>query len=162
MDPALLDAGVLEPGREVRSPGAAAEDASDPVGKQLEIGVPDPGDVAAVGDLIVEDAQQVVLARLERQGSKYLVGAGGVLDEHDPQLAGCARGVAPLPERSTATATLSARPKAGCVSCRPATICRKGNLERDGQGGRREGVVDVVEARAGPAAPRRSPRGCAA
>ncbi len=56
-------------------------------GEQLEVGVPDPGHVAPVGDVVVEHAEQVVLAGLERERAQHLVGAGRVLDEQDPQLA---------------------------------------------------------------------------
>ena len=47
----------------------------DAPGEQLEVGVPDPGDVAPVGDVVVEHAEQVVLAGLERERAQHLVGA---------------------------------------------------------------------------------------
>ena len=51
--------------------------------EQLPVGVPDPGDVAAVGGAVVEHAEQVELAVLERERAQHLVGAGRVLDQQD-------------------------------------------------------------------------------
>ena len=48
--------------------------------QQLEVGVPDPGDVAAVGDPVVERDPEVERAVLERERAQHLVRAGGVLD----------------------------------------------------------------------------------
>ncbi len=61
-----------------------------PVGEQLEVGVPDPGDVAPVGDPVVEADPEVelLLAGLEQQRAQDLVGAGGVLDQQDRELGG--------------------------------------------------------------------------
>ena len=60
----------------------------DAAGEQLEVGVPDPGDVAAVGDLVVEgdpevDARRRRARRLEAQRAQHLVRAGRVLDQQD-------------------------------------------------------------------------------
>ena len=53
--------------------------------EQLEVGVPDPGDVAPVGDPVVEGDPEVdpVAARLEPQRAQDLVGPGRVLDQQD-------------------------------------------------------------------------------
>ena len=53
------DARVLEPHRHLGGPRAGADDAADAAGEQLEVGVPDPGDVAAVGDPVVERDPEV-------------------------------------------------------------------------------------------------------
>ena len=63
----VVDAGVLEAQRHLGGAGAAARHAAHAAGEHLEVGVPDPADVAAVGDVVVEDAEQVVLAGLERR-----------------------------------------------------------------------------------------------
>ena len=88
MDALRLDARVLQPHSQLGGADTAAGGAANASGEQLEVGVPDPGDVAAVGDVVVERAEQVVLARLQCQSAQHLVGAGGVLDEQDAQLAG--------------------------------------------------------------------------
>ena len=56
-------------------------------GDRLEVGVPHPGDVAPVGDLVVEDREDVVLAGVQRERAQHLVGAGRVLDEQDREVA---------------------------------------------------------------------------
>ena len=85
---------------------AAAGEAPHAPGEQLEVGVPDPGDVTAVGDVVVEHPQHVVLARLQRERPQHLVGTGRVLDEQDPQLRGASAMPAP---RASAGATDRAR-----------------------------------------------------
>ena len=84
-DRVLRPAGVLEPQRHLRRPRAGAGDAADGSGQQLEVGVPDPGDVAPVGDPVVEGDPEVEAAavRLEPQRPQDLVGAGRVLDQQD-------------------------------------------------------------------------------
>ena len=54
---------------------------------ELEVGVPDPRHVAAVGGVVVEHAEQVEVAVLERERAQHLVGAGRVLDEQDRERA---------------------------------------------------------------------------
>ena len=62
--------------------------------EELEIGVPDPRNVAAVRDPVVQsnpdvDARSVagpVLLVLEAQGAEDLVGSGGILDQQDGDL----------------------------------------------------------------------------
>ncbi len=49
------DAGVLEPQRQLGGARAGAGDAPHPAGQQLEVGVPDPRHVTAVGGAVVED-----------------------------------------------------------------------------------------------------------
>ena len=112
--------------------------------QQLEVGVPDPGDVAAVGDVVVEHPEQVVLAGLERERAQHLVRAGRVLDEQDPQLARLGHaGVAASRERSV---TVSARPKAAPRARRPGRDRLERHLQRARERGGGERVVDVVEA----------------
>ena len=82
-----VDARVLHAHGQLGGAAAAAREATDAAREQLEVGVPDPRDVATVGDLVVEHAQHVVLARLQRERAQHLVRAGGVLDEQDAQLA---------------------------------------------------------------------------
>ncbi len=141
MDARGVDARVLQPQRELGGARAAAGGAAHAPGEQLEVGVPDPGDVAPVGDLVVEHAEQVVLAGLERERAQHLVGAGGVLHEQDPQLAAPA-GVG----RSRAGRRSRRGRTRRCVACSPATISRQVDLERGRERGGGERVVDVVEA----------------
>src|SRR6202042_3532115 len=75
-----------QPQGQLGGAGAGTRDMTHAAGQQLEVGVPDPGDVAAVGDAVVEDGQQVQLVGLECQRAQDLVGAGGVLDQQDRQL----------------------------------------------------------------------------
>ena len=105
----------------------------DAAGEQLEVGVPDPRDVAAVGDLVVEHGEQVVLAGLERQRAQDLVGAGRVLDQQDAELV--------LAERDGLGAA-----ERGGDPLKPGDDRRERDPERDGEGGGGERVVDVVEA----------------
>ena len=51
-DPILPPAGVLQPQRHLRRPRPGAGDTAHRGGEQLEVRVPNPGDVAAVGDEI--------------------------------------------------------------------------------------------------------------
>ena len=81
------DAGVLQAQRELGRARAAARHAPHARRDQLEVGVPDPRDVAPVGDAVVEHGEHVVLARVERQRAQDLVCAGRVLDEQDRELA---------------------------------------------------------------------------
>ena len=133
-------------------------------GEQLEVGVPDPGDVAAVGDLVVEHAEQVVLAGLERERAQHLVGAGRVLDEQDAQLARRRAEPSPAPLRAGegSSVTVSARPNAARVPCSPATMLASGTSSARRERGGGERVVDVVEAGQRERAPAPRRRACAA
>ena len=86
----LRPARVLQPQRHLRRPRAGAGDATHGAGQQLEVGVPDPGDVAAVGDPVVEGDPEVDLAvlGLELQRPQDLVGARRVLDQQDRERGG--------------------------------------------------------------------------
>ena len=54
--------------------------------EHLEVGIPDPGNVPAIGGAVIEDPEQVELGSLERQRAENFIGAGRVLDEQDPEL----------------------------------------------------------------------------
>ena len=111
----------------------AARHAAHARREHLEVGVPDPGDVAAVGGAVVEDAEQVELAGLERERAQDLVGAGRVLDEQERQLA-------------AAEVSVSARPNAGATASRPGDDVVERGAERSASAAAAERVVDVVEA----------------
>ena len=87
LDPLRSPARVLQPQRHLRRPGAGADDPAHRPREQLEVGVPDPGDVAAVGDPVVERDPEVDRAArslgLQPQRPQHLVGAGRVLDQQD-------------------------------------------------------------------------------
>ena len=102
--------------------------------ERLEVGIPDPRDVAAVGDPIVEHAEDVVHPVLRAEQSQHLVGARRVLDQQDRQLAVAERDALAAAEHR------GGRPEA-------AGDGRRVDLERarESRGGER--VVDVVEAR---------------
>ena len=91
-----------------RVPGAG--DAADAWSQELEVGVPDPRDVPAVGGPVVEDREHVEARRLERQRAQDLVGAGRVLDQQDREL-------------DVADLHRSARPNAAVTASRPSTTC---------------------------------------
>ena len=104
-------------------------------GQQLEVGVPDPRDVAAVGGPVVEDPEQVELAGLERQRPQDLVGAGRVLDQQDRQLGSpiADRARRGRTRRSPRSSPVSDLPERRCPSSRHSAVAA-------------ERVVDVVEA----------------
>ena len=115
-------------------------------GQHLEVGVPDPGDVAAVGDPVVQRHPEVELAVLERQRAQHLVRAGRVLDQQDRDVGGRHRDRLDAAERAAEALERLADGRE-----------RHAQLQR-GRGGR-DGVVDVVEARAAGGAPTSCPCG---
>ena len=146
MDHGGIDPGVLHPHREVRRTGAAAGDAADASREQLEVGVPDPRHVAAVGDVVVQHPQQVVAAGLEGQRAQHLVRARRVLDEQDPQLPRPGAGGGSVAGGRGGEGE-ALRPSEGRAHVgQPGGDRLDGDPERARKGGRREGVVDVVEA----------------
>ena len=56
------------------------------MGRDLEVRVPYPRDILAVGGAIIEDHQRVQLSRLEHERAQDLIRARGVLDQQDRQL----------------------------------------------------------------------------
>ncbi len=113
-------------------PGAG--DAAQLAGQDLEVGVPHPRDVAAVGGAVVEDRQHVELAGLERQRAQDLVRARRVLDQQDRQLGGAD----PRPSRRARTRPSRRRGR--------RTTCSSATPEPEAQRRRPERVVDVVQA----------------
>ena len=103
-------------------------------GEHLPVGVPHPGDVAAVGDAVVEDAEDVELAPSSVERAQHLVGAGGVLDQQD-------RG------RAAAEVDRLRAPERGRDRGQAGGDVGQRDVEREAQRGRAERVVDVVEAR---------------
>ncbi len=110
-------------------------------GEQLEVGVPDPGDVAAVGGAVVERDPEVESGLggraglgLEAQRSQHLVRSRGVLDQQDRNRLGRHLDRLHAPEHGL-----------------DGLEARLGAFEPDAEAKRRseggEGVVDVVEAR---------------
>ena len=99
---------------------------------ELPVDVPDPRDVAAVGDAVVEREQQRGVA--VGQDAQHLVGAGGVLDQQQHELGARRRAAA----GSGRTRRGSARAR------RRSTVERLAEDERER--GRGERVLDVVEA----------------
>ena len=126
------DAGVLQSQRQFCGPRSRAGGVTDARGEGLEVGVPDPRHVAAVGDLVVEDAEHVVRAVLRAEQPQHLVGAGRVLDQQDRQLASAERDALAAPEDRA-------------VAARPAAIVAGAIAKRARQRGGGERVVDVVE-----------------
>jgi hypothetical protein len=101
--------------------------------ERLEVDIPDPGHVLAVGDSVVqgdhEDARHAGLERAQR-----LVRSGGVLDqEHDDRLAARPDSLEAAERPGEAPQTL-----ADVVQRRPERECERCRAGR---------VVDVVEAR---------------
>jgi hypothetical protein len=128
-----IGAGVLHPHRQLGRPRAAAGHRAQPRGQQLEVGVPDPRDVVAVGGAIVEQADDVELAALEGQGAQDLVGAGRVLDQQEDQVAVAGADDLRTPER-----------RRHVLEARHDVAER--HVEGDPQCSGAERVVDVVEA----------------
>jgi hypothetical protein len=128
------DVRVLQPQRHLLGAGSRTGDIRDPPRQQLEVGVPDPGDVAAVGNAVVQRQPEVVRAVLEDQRAQHLVGARRVLDQQDQHVAAVDRDSLDAPER----AAEALEPGADVVE-------RRAQLQPRSRRG--EGVVDVVQAR---------------
>ena len=77
------EAGVLQSQRHVLGATPGDDGRCRAVRQQLEVGVPDPGDVAAVGDVVVQEQEQALLARHGGDGAQHLVESGRVLAEED-------------------------------------------------------------------------------
>src|SRR3972149_905267 len=78
-----VEAGVLE--AEGHVPGARTRDGERAglAGEQLEIDVPGPGEIAAVGDVVVEEQGNILRLPVGGGGAEDLVEAGRVLGEDD-------------------------------------------------------------------------------
>ena len=132
LEPVSREPGVGESQRELRRPLPARDDALGLSEQRLEVDVPDPRDVPAVGDPVVEGDHERCGHAALFEGSHCLVRAGRVLDQQhqDPLVAG----LDPLEpaERS-------------CERAEPGHDLVEGRVEHEG--GRRSGerVVDVVE-----------------
>ena len=140
LDPLERPARVLEAQRHLggaRSP--AAGDPPDRSGEQLEVGVPDPGDVAAVGDPVVEREPERRAARRARSASSRrvrstsLAPAGFLIRRIE---SGCA------PDRRSSRP--GRRPPA--PARRPAPDLLGADAQALRRRDRGERVVDVVEA----------------
>ena len=101
---------------------------------QLPVDVPDPRDVGAVGDAVVQGDHRVeVVARAARERRERLVGPCGVLDQqHDRRAIG---------ERDPLEA-----PERRAEARQPVRDVLEGRAERERDARRREGVLDVVQA----------------
>ena len=138
VDQLRVNACVLETDGHLRCARARAGDVADSARQKLEVGVPDPGDVTAVGDAVVQGDPEVEAPRvqpigLEPEGAQDLVRAGGVLDQEDGDRGGADGDGLDAPEggfHALQACDGSARLDA--------------KVQRGRQ--RRERVVDVVEA----------------
>ena len=128
------NAGVLQAQRQLGRTGAGAGDRGDRGRQQLEVCVPHPRDVPAVGGAVVEDREHVELSGLERERAQDLVGPGGVLDQQDRQLGGADPNPLGAPERGGDAAEAF-----GHLGGR--------RIELEAQRRSSQRVVDVVEAR---------------
>ena len=143
---------VLHPQRQLGGPRPDAGHVAHVAGEQLPVGVPDPRDVAAVGDAVVEDAEQVerpVRLGLERERAQDLVGAGRVLDQQQRR----------RPARQHERLRAAERRLDGLDTGRDRL---EPHVQRVAQRGGRERVVDVVEAGERAARRARCPPACAA
>ena len=131
-------------GRRPRTPGACAISAprvpvttacSTRALERLEVDVPDPRHVAAVGDPVVEGDQQRHRRRVGAQRSEHLVGAGRVLDQQQDRLAAC---------RSRPARTARTPPRTTPARGRTRSSVHRGQAA--GERRRGERVVDVVDA----------------
>ena len=125
---------VLQPQRKLGRTVPLHVATPHPSGEQLEVGIPDPRDVAAVGDVVVEHAEQIVLARLQGERAQHLVGASRILDQQDAQLA------------PASIVTVSARPNAALVLSQARDDSLQRHLQRMRERGSGERVVNVVKA----------------
>jgi hypothetical protein len=76
---------VLEAQRELRGALAGRDQPLEPAEQRLEVDVPDPRDVAAVCDLVVERDQQQRGRARRHERADDLVRAGRVLDQQNEQ-----------------------------------------------------------------------------
>ena len=102
--------------------------------QRLEVDVPDPGDVAAVGDLVVERDDEDARRAAVDERADGLVRAGRVLDQEQEELLVADCDALEAPER-------------GGEALEPGRDVVEPRAERAGQRRRRDGVVDVVEPR---------------
>ncbi len=142
-DASRLDPGVLQAQRQLGGARAGACRTAYAPGEQLEVGVPDPGDVVPVGDVVVEHAEQIVLAWLQGERAQHLVGARRVLDEQDLRLASI-----------DGDGLRSSKRRSGALQ--PRDDVGQRDLQRDCERSCGEGVVDVVQT--GQRQPRPPPR----
>ena len=132
------DAGVLEAHAISGARVPAQIDPADVAGEQLEVGVPDPGDVAAVGDAVVERDPEVqlgspfALASSSSVRSTSLAPAGFLISRIDSRLPATSIGLHPAEDRPH---LLQARAASG--SAMPSRCAAASGRQR---------VVDVVEA----------------
>jgi hypothetical protein len=132
VDAAGVEAGVLHPQRELRGARPGRREAPHAADQQLPVGIPHPGDVAAVGRAVVEHAEQVELAALERERPQHLVRPRRVLDEQD--------------RRRAAEVERLGAAEGGRDGLQPGHDVVERHAERQRERGGAEGVVDVVEA----------------
>ena len=133
-DPLAGESAVGEPQCELCGPAARRNQAVEAGYERLEVDVPDPRDVAAVGDLVVErDDRHRVLAPFHERPHR-LICAGGVLHQEHQQTAVTDRNAFEPPERR-------GEPFQSCDDL----VERRAERQRERPGP--ESVVDVVEPR---------------
>ena len=125
---------VFEPHGHVLSAGAGADDRADAAFELLEVDVPEPGDVRAVREEVVDGDEERALAVVGEDRAEHLAEADRVLDQRQEELA--------LLDRDALQS-----PEGGGEALQPGLDCREIQAERDADGRGRERVVDVVEAR---------------
>ena len=120
--------------RELRGPPAAGHECPEGGEERLEVDVPDPGDVASVGDLVVEgDDERLRRAAVDERANRFVC-ARGILDqEQEDSLVPDGDAFEPAERRREAP-----EPGGDLVELR---------AERAGERRGRDRVVDVVEAR---------------
>ena len=108
-DPLGLDACVLQAQGKLGRPGARARRQAHAPGQQLEVRIPDPRHIVAVGGVVVEHSKQVV-------------GPGSSASVRSTSFAPAGFLTSRMRVSRPATVTVSARPKAALVLSRPATM----------------------------------------
>src|SRR3954471_10583211 len=134
LDRALVEAAVLESERELGGTAARRHDPVDAAEQRLEVDVPDPRDVAAVCDRVVQrDDGNARRTTLDERAHGF-VRARGILDQQQEQLLAVDRdALEPAESGAEATETVDDLVEGGAESARK----RRGT----------DGVVDVVETR---------------
>ena len=146
-DPVIGHAGVLEPVGHVGAADASGGQRGLTIGQELEIDIPEPGDVTAIGVAVVDHDHGRHGQAVGRHGqhAEHLVEADRILDQCQG-------------DRAAGDSIRSMRPKADLNSAIAlwTTVRLHAERGRDGRGG--EDVVGVVHARhAGAIDPDRRP-----
>ena len=132
-DARLVEAAVLEAERELGRALAGGDDRLEPVEQRLEVDVPDPRHVTAVGDRVVQRDDGDARRAAVDERAHDLVRAGRILDQEEQELLAVDRDALEPAERGA-----EAREPGGDL------VERRAERLRECRGAER--VVDVVEA----------------